>query len=168
MNIYVGNLSFRTSEDNLNDLFAQFGEVSSCKIIMDKFTGKSKGFAFIEMASDTDGQSAIESLNNQDLDGRPLVVNEARPQEDREKRPFRPGGGGGGGFNRGGSGGGFGGGGGGFNRGGGGGGGFNRGGSGGGGSDRSYGGGGGDRSFGGGSDDRTSRSDSFNKKYNRY
>jgi RNA recognition motif-containing protein len=167
MNIYVGNLSFRTSEDNLNDLFAQFGEVSSCKIIMDKFTGKSKGFAFIEMASDTDGQSAIESLNNQDLDGRPLVVNEARPQEDREKRPFRPGGGGGGGFNRGGSGGGFGGGGG-FNRGGGGGGGFNRGGSGGGGSDRSYGGGGGDRSFGGGSDDRTSRSDSFNKKYNRY
>jgi RNA recognition motif-containing protein len=150
MNIYVGNLSFRTSEDNLNDLFAQYGEVSSCKIIMDKFTGKSKGFAFIEMANDAEGQSSIESLNNQDLDGRPLVVNEARPQEDREKRPFRPGGGGGGGFNRGGSGGGgFGGGGGGFNRGGG-----------GGGGDRSYGG-------GGGGGDRTSRSDSFNKKYSR-
>jgi RNA recognition motif-containing protein len=117
---------------------------------MDKFTGKSKGFAFIEMANDAEGQSSIESLNNQDLDGRPLVVNEARPQEDREKRPFRPGGGGGGGFNRGGSGGGgFGGGGGGFNRGGG-----------GGGGDRSYGG-------GGGGGDRTSRSDSFNKKYSR-
>jgi RNA recognition motif-containing protein len=149
MNIYVGNLSFRTSEDNLNELFAQYGEVSSCKIIMDKFTGKSKGFAFIEMASDEEGQASIESLNNQDLDGRPLVVNEARPQEDREKRPFRPGGGGGGGsFNRGGSGGGYGGGGG-----------FNRGT--GGGSDRpSYGG-------GGGGGDRTSRSDSFNKKYSR-
>jgi RNA recognition motif-containing protein len=145
MNIYVGNLSFRTSEDNLNDLFSQYGEVGSCKIIMDKFTGKSKGFAFIEMAADADGKSAIESLNNQDLDGRALVVNEARPQEDREKRTFRPGGGGGFG---GGSGGGFG---------GGGGGGYNRG----GGSDRpSYGG-------GGGGGDRTGRSDSFNKKYSR-
>jgi RNA recognition motif-containing protein len=158
MNIYVGNLSFRTSEDNLNDLFAQFGEVSSCKIIMDKFTGKSKGFAFIEMSSDDEGKASIEALNNQDLDGRPLVVNEARPQEDREKRPFRPGGGGGGGFRPGGGGGGGfrpGGGGGGY--GGGGGGGFNRGG-GGGDRDRSYG--------GGGDDDRPSRSDSFNKKYN--
>jgi RNA recognition motif-containing protein len=159
MNIYVGNLSFRTSEDNLNDLFAQFGEVSSCKIIMDKFTGKSKGFAFIEMSSNDEGKASIEALNNQDLDGRPLVVNEARPQEDREKRSFRPGGGGGGGFRPGGGGGG------GFNRGGGGsgyggggGGGFNRGGGGGGDRDRSYG--------GGGDDERPSRSDSFNKKYN--
>ena len=105
--LYVGNLSFRTSEDDLRRLFEGQGSVTSCSLIMDKFTGKSRGFAFVEMASPADAQKAISALNGQDLDGRALTVNEARPREDRP-RDDRPRGGdrGGRGFGGGGFGGG--------------------------------------------------------------
>ncbi len=137
MNIYVGNLSWNLKDQDLANLFTPFGEVASAKIVMDKFTQRSKGFGFVEMANDEHAQAAIAQLNNSEVDGRNLVVNESRPKEGGE---------GGGGFNRGG-GGGYkkpgGGGGGGFSRGGsGGGGGFSRGGSGGGGFKKPGGGGG--------------------------
>lgn len=99
--LYVGNLSYNTSEGDLRQLFEGQGSVTSCSLIMDKFTGKSRGFAFVEMASPADAQKAISALNGQDLDGRALTVNEARPREDRPR-----GGGGGGGFKGGGYGGG--------------------------------------------------------------
>ncbi len=123
MNIYVGNLPYNTTEADLQQLFGQHGSVTSSSIIMDRETGRSRGFGFVEMASDEEARKAIEALNNAPMNGRPLVVNEARPREQR-------GGGGGGG------GGGWGGGGGGGSRGG------SRGGSGGGGG---WGGGGGGR-----------------------
>jgi RNA recognition motif-containing protein len=91
MNIYVGNLSFNTTEDALREAFAQHGEVSSARIISDRETGRSRGFGFVEMPSDDEAQSAIAALNNTDLDGRTLTVNEARPRTDN-----RRGGGGGG------------------------------------------------------------------------
>lgn len=91
MNIYVGNLSFNTTEDSLREIFAQHGEVSSARIISDRETGRSRGFGFVEMPSDDEAQSAIAALNNTDLDGRTLTVNEARPRTDN-----RRGGGGGG------------------------------------------------------------------------
>jgi RNA recognition motif-containing protein len=119
--LYVGNLSFGVTSDDLHEHFAQAGTVESAKVVEDRDTGRSRGFGFVEMASPDEAQTAIEQFNGQDLDGRNLVVNEARPREE------------GGGGGRGGSGGGRGGyGGGGGGRGGGGGGG-NRGGSGGGG-----------------------------------
>ena len=132
MNIYVGNLSWNLKDQDLANLFTPYGEVASAKIVMDKFTQRSKGFGFVEMANDEQAQAAIAQLNGSEVDGRNLVVNESRPKEEGGgggyKKP-----GGGGGFNRGGGGGGFnrGGGGGGFNRGGSGGGGFKKGGSGG-------------------------------------
>jgi hypothetical protein len=132
--LYVGNLAYSVRDEDLQQAFAQFGTVSSAKVMMDRDTGRSKGFGFVEMGSDAEAQSAINGMNGQALDGRALVVNEARP---REERPGGFGGGGG----RSGGGGGFGGGGG---RSGGGGGGFGGGGGGG------YGGGGGGRSGGGG------------------
>jgi RNA recognition motif-containing protein len=134
--LYVGNLSYNVRDEDLQQAFAQYGSVSSAKVMMDRDTGRSKGFGFVEMGSDAEAQSAINGMNGQSLDGRAIVVNEARPREER------PGGFGGG--RPGGGGGGFGGGGG---RSGGGGGGFGGGGSGGGGG---YGGGGGGRSGGGG------------------
>ena len=79
--IYVGNLSFSSTEDQLRDLFAQYGTVSSVNVIMDRDTGRSRGFGFVEMESGAD--EAIQNLNNQDLDGRSLNVNEARPREPR-------------------------------------------------------------------------------------
>ncbi len=91
MNIYVGNLSFDTTEDSLRQVFSQHGEVSSARIISDRETGRSRGFGFVEMPSDDEGQAAIAALNNTDLDGRTLTVNEARPRTDN-----RRGGGGGG------------------------------------------------------------------------
>lgn len=106
--IYVGNLAFSVSDELLNSTFAQFGAVDSAKIIMDRETGRSKGFGFVEMASDSDADQAIEKLNGQDLNGRNMNVSEARPQEDR---PRGGGGGRGGGFGGGGRGGGGGGGG---------------------------------------------------------
>lgn len=131
MNIYVGNLSWGLKEQDLSDLFAPFGEVASAKIVMDKFTNRSKGFGFVDMPNDEQAQAAISQLNGSEVDGRNLVVNESRPKEGGSEGGFkkRSFGGGGGGFKKGGSGGGYGGGG---NRGGnGGGGGYNRGGGGG-------------------------------------
>ena len=80
MNIYVGNLSFDTSEDDIRQAFAEYGQVSSVSIIKDKFTGRSRGFAFVEMPNNSEAQAAISGLNGQDLGGRTLTVNEARPR----------------------------------------------------------------------------------------
>ncbi len=115
MNIYVGNLSWNLKDQDLANLFTPFGEVTSAKIVMDKFTQRSKGFGFVEMKTDEEAQAAIEKLNGSEVDGRNLVVNESRPKEEGsggfKKRSFGDGGGGfGGGGNRGssgGSGGGF-------------------------------------------------------------
>ena len=96
MNIYVGNLPREATEDDLRKAFEAFGEVSSAKIITDKFTGDSKGFGFVEMSSNSEAQSAISGLDGKDLKGSSLRVNEARPRRDD-----RRGGGGGGGFGRG-------------------------------------------------------------------
>ncbi|MBV7334220.1 RNA-binding protein [Chloroflexi bacterium TSY] len=83
MNIYVGNISFQLTEDGLRTAFEEFGEVTSVNIITDRETGRSRGFGFVEMASATEGQAAIDGLNGVELDGRPLRVNEARPREPR-------------------------------------------------------------------------------------
>jgi len=95
MNIYVGNLNYDTTEDELKQAFEQYGQVESVKIITDKYSGRSKGFGFIEMPSDDEGRAAIEGLDGSDLGGRNLKVNEAKPREDRGNR-----GGGGGRSNR--------------------------------------------------------------------
>jgi hypothetical protein len=149
--LYVGNLAYSVRDESLQESFGQFGTVTSAKVMMDRETGRSKGFGFVEMSSDPEAQAAINGMNGQPLEGRPLVVNEARPREERpggfSGAPRSPygGGGGGGRSGSGGGGGGYGGGGGGGGYGGGGaGGGGGR--SGGGG----YGGGGGGRSGGGG------------------
>ncbi|HYY57238.1 MAG TPA: RNA-binding protein [Pyrinomonadaceae bacterium] len=128
MKLYVGNLAFQTSSEELQELFTQAGTVESASVVEDRETGRSRGFGFVEMASNEEGQKAIEQFNGKELNGRNLNVNEARPREDRG------GGGGRGGFggNRGGRSGGFGG---------------NRGG----------GGGGGRRDFGSSSGDRSTR-----------
>jgi RNA recognition motif-containing protein len=93
MNIYVGNLSYDMAENNLRELFTPFGEVTSCRIIEDKFTGSSKGFGFVEMANKAEADAAISGLNGKDISGRALIVNEARPKTETS----RSGGGGGGG-----------------------------------------------------------------------
>ena len=123
--LYVGNLAYSVRDQDLNDAFSQFGGVSSAKVMMDRDTGRSKGFGFVEMSSDAEAQAAIGGMNGQQFGGRGLVVNEARPME---ARPPRTGGGGFGGGDRSGGGG------------------YGGGGGGGGG----YGGGGGGRSGGGG------------------
>jgi len=91
--IYVGNLSYQTTENDLADLFGQLGEVASASIITDRDTGRSKGFGFVEMGSD-DADKAIAQLNGSELDGRTLTVNEARPREDNRSGGNRGGGGG--------------------------------------------------------------------------
>jgi hypothetical protein len=124
--LYVGNLAYSVRDDDLNEAFSQFGAVNSAKVMMDRDTGRSKGFGFVEMASDAEAQAAINGLNGQAIAGRAVVVNEARPREERPggfRSPYggggagvggrREGGGGGGGYG-GGAGGGGGGGGGGF------------------------------------------------------
>ena len=93
MNIYVSNLSFDVQDDDLRGFFSPYGEVTSAKVIMDKFTNKSKGFGFVEMSDDAAARKAIAELDNGVVDGRNIRVSEARPREDRPK-----GGGGGGGF----------------------------------------------------------------------
>ncbi|WP_374429044.1 RNA recognition motif domain-containing protein [Ideonella dechloratans] len=125
--LYVGNLAYSVRDDSLQQAFAEFGNVTSAKVMMDRETGRSKGFGFVEMGSDAEAQAAINGMNGQPLEGRNIVVNEARP---REERP--------GGFGGGGSRGGFGGGGGGRSP------------YGGGGSGGGYGGGGGRSPYGGG------------------
>jgi len=97
--LFVGNLSFNTSEGDLLELFKQAGNVTSCELIMDKFTNKSRGFAFVQMGTQEEATKAISELNGKELDGRALTVNEARP---REERPRGGGFGGGGGGGRGG------------------------------------------------------------------
>jgi cold-inducible RNA-binding protein len=118
MKLYVGNLSFQTSSEDLQQLFAQAGTVESATVVEDRDTGRSRGFGFVEMASNEDGQKAIEQFNGTDFNGRNLTVNEARPREDRGGRGGGGGGRGGFGGNRGGGGGrgGYGGGGGGGGR----------------------------------------------------
>jgi RNA recognition motif-containing protein len=142
MNIYVGNLSYNTSNESLQEAFQRFGEVSNAHVIRDRETGRSRGFGFVEMPNDNEARTAIAQLNGGNLDGRKITANEARP---REERPAGGGGGGygGGGGGRSGGGGGYGGGGGGRS---GGGGGYGGGGGGG------YGGGGGGGGYGGGRD----------------
>ena len=125
MKIFVGSLPYKIEENELREYFEEYGEVTSVKIIIDKLSGRSKGFGFIEMPNDQQAQQAIDELNGAEVEGRTIVVNEA--EERRENR-----GGGGGGFNRGGGGGG-----GGYNRGGGGGG-YNKGGNRGGGGRSEY------------------------------
>jgi RNA recognition motif-containing protein len=89
MNIYVGNLPYSISEDELKSEFSKFGAVTSVKIIIDKATGRSKGFAFVEMTSSSEGNQAIRSLNETDLNGRNIKVNEARPREESAPRRAR-------------------------------------------------------------------------------
>ncbi len=86
MNIYVGNLSYQATDDDLREAFEKFGQVSSAQVIKDKFTGRSRGFGFVEMPSNEEGQKAIDEVNNQDIAGRAVRVNEARPREDRPPR----------------------------------------------------------------------------------
>lgn len=86
--LYVGNLSFQTQEEGLRDAFSQYGEVISADIVTDRDTGRSRGFGFVEMSSSEDAQKAIDGLNDTDLDGRNLKVNEARPREDRGPRRY--------------------------------------------------------------------------------
>jgi hypothetical protein len=135
--LYVGNLPYSVRDEDLSQAFGQFGSVTSAKVMMERDTGRSKGFGFVEMGSDAEAQAAINGMNGQPLGGRSVVVNEARPMENR---PARSGGygGGGGGYGGGGGGGGYGGGGGGGGRSGGGGGYGGRGGGGGGGSDGGF------------------------------
>lgn len=97
MNLYIGNLSWSISEPELQQTFEAYGEVSSCKIVKDKMTNRSKGFAFVEMPNDDEANAAISALNGKDVKGRNISVNEARPREER------PQGGGGGGYRGGGS-----------------------------------------------------------------
>ena len=92
MNIYVGNLSYSSTEESVRQHFAQYGEVSAVRIIQDRETGRSRGFGFVEMPNDEEAKAAISALDGKDIDGRPVKLNEAQP------RPERRGGGGGGGF----------------------------------------------------------------------
>ena len=126
MNIYVSNLSYSTSTESLQELFAEYGEITSANIITDRETGRSRGFGFVEMPDDTEAQKAINELNETDFEGKTIIVNVARPRTERNDGGGRYNRGGGGEHNRGGGGG--------YNRGGGnnrGGGGYNRGGGGG-------------------------------------
>ena len=95
--LYVGSLAYSIDDTKLKDLFAPVGTVVSAQVIMDRDTNQSKGFGFVEMSSDEEAQTAIKELNGKEIDGRTIMVNEARPKEDRSG-----GGGGGGGYNRGG------------------------------------------------------------------
>lgn len=100
MNIYVGNMSYSMSEDELRDAFATYGTVTSARLVMDRETGRPKGFGFVEMANDNEANAAIEALNGTEIGGRELKINEARPREERPRRSFGSGGGNGGGGNR--------------------------------------------------------------------
>ncbi len=97
--LFIGSLAWATNDDSLKDFFSQAGTVVSANVIVDRETNRSKGFGFVEMSSDEEAKAAVEQLNGKDLDGRPIVVNEARPREER------PRGGGGGGYGGGGGGG---------------------------------------------------------------
>jgi cold-inducible RNA-binding protein len=96
--LFVGNLSYQTAENDLQDFFSAAGQVSAVNLMMDKFTGKSRGFAFVEFTSSDEATKAVEMFNGKELQGRPLTVNLARPREERAPRQGGYGGGGGGGF----------------------------------------------------------------------
>jgi len=87
MKIFVGSLPFKTTSEEINQLFAAYGAVESATVIMDKYTGRSRGFAFVEMPSDEEAKNAINELNGHQIEGRALVVNEARAREDAPRRP---------------------------------------------------------------------------------
>src|SRR5574343_146945 len=99
--LYVGNLAYSVRDESLQQAFGQFGTVTAAKVMMDRDTGRSKGFGFVEMSSDAEAQAAINGLNGQPVAGRAVVVNEARPREERPagfRSPYGGSGGGGGGF----------------------------------------------------------------------
>lgn len=100
MNIFVAKLSYNTSDSKILGAFEAYGEVASAKIVMDRETGRSKGFGFVEMPNDDEAQAAINGLNNTEMDGRTIVVKASEPKEQRPSGGFNRGGGGGGGFNR--------------------------------------------------------------------
>ncbi|EGJ72075.1 RNP-1 like RNA-binding protein [Bacteroides coprosuis DSM 18011] len=104
MNIFIGGLSYGITDADLMDLFQEYGEIKSAKVIMDRETNKSKGFGFVEMEDDSAAKNAISELNGAEYDGRTISVSEARPREERPRRSFNGGGNrrSGGGFNRGG------------------------------------------------------------------
>lgn len=95
--LFVGGLAYSVNDDQLRDFFAEIGEVKSATVIVDREMNRSKGFGFVEMATEEDAKKAVEQLDGKDFEGRTIVVNEARPREDRPQRSF---GGGGGGYNR--------------------------------------------------------------------
>jgi RNA recognition motif-containing protein len=109
MNIFTGSLPFKLQEDELRKAFEEYGEVSSVKIITDKYSGRSKGFGFVEMPDDEAAQKAIDALNGTDVGGRAIVVNKSEERKEGDRKPFRKDNnrGGGGGYNRGGGGGGY-------------------------------------------------------------
>lgn len=111
MNIFVAGLNYNIGEAQLEDLFAEYGEITSVKIVTDRETGRSKGYGFVEMTDNEAGGKAIEALNGVEIEGRPLAVSEARPREEQPRRNNFGGGGGRGGYGGGGSRGGYGGGG---------------------------------------------------------
>ncbi len=89
MNIYIGNLAYTVTEDDLREAFSEFGQVDSASIINDKFSGRSKGFGFVDMPNESEAREAIESMNEKDLNGRTIKVNEAKPREERPARKDR-------------------------------------------------------------------------------
>lgn len=93
LKLFVGGLAWGTTDATLKDFFSQVGQVTSATVIIDKFSGKSKGFGFVEMSSEAEAAEAISKLNNQELDGRKIIVNEARPKtENSDRKPFNRGG----------------------------------------------------------------------------
>jgi RNA recognition motif-containing protein len=88
MNIYVGNLPYAVNRDGLRELFAPYGEVATARIVIDRDNNRSKGFGFVEMPDNEQARQAVEALNGQEVDGRKIVVNEARPREERPRREF--------------------------------------------------------------------------------
>jgi RNA recognition motif-containing protein len=100
MRIYVGNLPYSVTDEELRDTFGEFGELVSAEVVTDRFSGQSKGFGFVEMPNNSEADQAIKALNDQPLKGRKLTVNEARPRADRNRRGGGGGGGGGGGSYR--------------------------------------------------------------------
>jgi len=88
MQIYVGNMNYRTTEEDINGLFSQYGEVESVKLISDRETGRAKGFGFVTMNDDTAAKEAIEALNEKEFEGRTLRINEAKPREERPRREY--------------------------------------------------------------------------------
>ena len=98
--LFVGSLAYSVTDQELEEFFAAIGKVTSAKVIIDRETNRSKGFGFVEMENDDEAKAAVAQLNGKELNGRAVAIDEAKPQENRERRPFNGGGNGGGGFNR--------------------------------------------------------------------